>query len=65
MKQKISFSLLALVAPFLLVWLAFICTAGAFVVKEVFNDGMFWTLSIYYWIIFFPILLIAINDNEL
>lgn len=64
MKKKIIFNVLALVAPFLLVWLAFICTGGAFVIKEIFVSGQFWTLSIFYWIIFFPILLICINDKK-
>ena len=63
--KKISISLLALIAPFLLVWLVFICTGGAFVPKEVFITGQFWTLSIFYWIIFFPILLISINDANI
>lgn len=63
--KKISVSLLALVAPFLLVWLAFICTGGAFVPKEVFVTGEFWALCIFYWMTFYPFLLISINDANI
>jgi hypothetical protein len=63
--KKAALFLLAIITPFLLVWIVFVCTGCAFVPKDVFTDGMFWTLSIFYWIIFCPALLIAINDNEL
>jgi hypothetical protein len=61
--KKAGLFLLAIITPFLLVWIAFICTAGAFSPQMVFNSGQFWGMSIIYWVIFCPIITIAIFDN--
>lgn len=61
-KQQIQ-AIIAFIAPFIVVWMAFICTGFAFTPKDVFTNDLFWTFSVVYWVIFYPILLFAIFDN--
>lgn len=63
MKKEHVQAIIAFIAPFIAIWMAFICTGFAFTPKEVFTNDMFWTFSVAYWLIFFPIILFVIFDN--
>jgi hypothetical protein len=61
-KQHVQ-AIIAFIAPFLVIWTAFVFTGFAFTPKDVFTNDLFWTFSVVYWVIFYPILLFAIFDN--
>jgi len=50
-KIKMSVFTVTMLAPFLLVWTAWIMTAFSFNAREVFQEGAFWGISIIYWFI--------------
>ena len=51
--NKTVLSVGAILLPFILVWTAWICTAGVVQPKEAFESGAFWGLSVIYWM--FPV----------
>lgn len=54
MKEFLRLFTYAFVAPFALVWGAWILTAFSFSVKEIFEGGWFWILSLTWWICAVP-----------
>ena len=53
MKQIIEFMTLYFtffVVPFIIIWVAYFLTGFSFSAQEVFNNGMFWVLSVIYWV---------------
>jgi hypothetical protein len=53
MTKKVFLTVGAFLLPFILVWTAWICTGGIVSPFETFSSGMFWGLSIIYWM--FPV----------
>lgn len=53
MTKKVFLTVGALLLPFILVWTAWICTGGVVSPPEAFRSGMFWGLSVIYWM--FPV----------
>jgi hypothetical protein len=64
MKKKHVYSILVVLLPFLCVWTAFIATAGAFSVQDVFQSSAFWNISLVYWIMFQWLPLYAISESN-
>lgn len=66
MKKTIVASLLGL-APFLFVWICFLFTAFSFDPREIFTAPLFWTVSVFYWILYLsvigPFLEEIVGDN--
>lgn len=53
MKQIIEFMSVYFtffVVPFIIIWVAYLLTGFSFSPQEVFNNGMFWVLSVIYWV---------------
>jgi hypothetical protein len=62
-------SILGVIAalPFLLVWASFILTGFNFNPRDVFNEGVFWGLSVMYWFLYLcliSIIIEAIDETE-
>jgi hypothetical protein len=50
-KKTIAYAV-TLLAPFLVVWVAYIMTGFSFSTHDVFTSDMFWFLSVIYWVLF-------------
>lgn len=59
MKNKILLTVGAVLLPFILIWVAAICTAGVVNPMIVFSEPAFWGFSTMYWI-FFMFLVIGV-----
>jgi hypothetical protein len=61
-KIKMSVFTVTMLAPFLLVWTAWIMTAFSFDARSVFQEGAFWGISIIYWFIWLCLIGMVIDD---
>ena len=61
-KIKMSVFTVTMLAPFLLVWIAWIMTAFSFDARSVFQEGAFWGISIIYWFIWLCLIGMVIDD---
>lgn len=61
-KIRIKVFVLTMLAPFLAVWIAWIMTAFSFEVRDVFQEGAFWGISLIYYFIWLCLIGAVIND---
>jgi len=61
MNKKLLIVLTLCALPFLSVWFAWILTALSFNIKEIFQSGDFWGISMLYWVMWLSTLGIQIE----
>ena len=61
-KIRIKVFVLTMLAPFLAVWIAWIMTAFSFEVRDVFQEGAFWGISLVYYFIWLCLIGMVIDD---
>ena len=61
-KIRIKVFVLTMLAPFLTVWMAWIMTALSFDVREVFQSGAFWGISVIYYFLWLCLIGMVIED---
>jgi hypothetical protein len=59
--RAVTVSTLTGLAPFLLVWIAWVMTALSFNVQDIFQSGGFWFISSIYWMIWFCMIGVVID----
>ena len=61
-KIRIKVFVLTMLAPFLVVWIAWIMTALSFDVRSVFQEGAFWGISLVYYFIWLCLIGMVIDE---
>lgn len=64
MKTKLTLTFTSIFFPFLLIDALWLFTFGSFNVTDIFQNGVFWFLTIMYWIAFLWLPLTAIWNKE-
>ena len=61
-KIRIKVFVLTMLAPFLAVWIAWVMTALSFDIREVFQSGAFWGISVIYYFLWLCLIGMVIDD---